>query len=226
MVNKYDFELNINSNSSHSNILRSIKENSVVLEFGAANGIMTKYMHDTLNCQVHIVEMNLEDGLRAAEFAESCYIGEEDGNVEKYKWFNQDIKFDYIVAADLLEHLYEPWNVLKKAVYMLKDGGSILISVPNIANNALVLDLFNGKFEYRPLGLLDNTHIRFFTRSSLKKIVEEAGLMIYSEMNTYCDVGFTEFKNSWFDLDEVVANAFKSRKEGNLYQFVWELRKV
>lgn len=223
-MGKYTHDLDMDSDNSASLILKQVAPNSTVLEFGPASGYMTKYMKEVLNCEVHIVEIDEADGLEASQFAKTALIGPKDGDIEDYNW--TDIPAcDYIIFADVLEHLYNPWQVLQTSTALLKDGGSVLISIPNISHNSVIIDLINGKFDYRKTGLLDSTHIRFFTRKSLLYMVDYAGLRVEKEMNTFCAVEHTEFKNVLTDVSEEVSQVLQARPDGILYQFVWELKK-
>ena len=84
-------------------------------------------------------------------------------------------RYDYIVCADVLEHLVDPGRVLDAAQQLLKPQGRLMISVPNAAYAGLIGELMAGEFRYREEGLLDRTHLRFFTRASLSRFVEERG---------------------------------------------------
>ncbi len=225
MMSKYSMTLDMSSNNSQSLILRNIKPNSKVLEFGPSNGYMTKYLKKELNCTVYIVEKDQDAGNEASQYADQYLIGRY-GDIEKYTWsFSwSNIEFDYIIFADVLEHLYNPYNVLKAATNLLKKTGSILISIPNISHNSIIIDLINNKFEYSDLGLLDNTHIRFFTRGSLLNMVKDANLYVHSEINTNCAIEHTEFKNNYNDIDPAIANLLMQRADGDIYQFIWELK--
>lgn len=227
MANKYNFELDMTTNNSNSLILREMTPNSDVLEFGPAHGRMTKYLKEVLNCTVSIVEKDLESGTQASSFSEYPLIGDYWGDIEKYNWLNNfkslNKKFDYIIFADVLEHLYNPWEVLSSVKNVLKPDGNVLISVPNIAHNSVLIDLLNNKFEYREVGLLDNTHIRFFTQPSLLDMVNKSGLSVKKILDTYNAVENTEFLNSFEDIPGNVARFLKRREYGNVYQFVWSL---
>lgn len=227
MSNKYDFELDMIGENSNSIILREINHNSKILEFGPAHGRMTKYLKETLNCTVSIIEKDELAGKQASKFANVSLIGNEAGDIENYHWLNNPIicdeRYDYIIFADVLEHLYNPWKVLKLAKNLLKVDGSVLISVPNIAHNSVIIDLLNNKFEYREVGLLDNTHIRFFTQSSLLDMVTKSGFTVEKILNAHNAVENTEFNNSFEDVPEDVASFLKEREFGDVYQFVWSL---
>jgi SAM-dependent methyltransferase len=86
--------------------------------------------------------------------------------------------FDLIVFGDVLEHTKEPRAVLDHFLPFLEDGGRVIVSLPNVAAWPVRLGLLAGKFEYEKTGILDETHLRFFTRKSTMRLVEQAGLEI------------------------------------------------
>ena len=87
--------------------------------------------------------------------------------------------FDYILYGDVLEHLANPWQILKKHKEYLKSDGKILASIPNIRFRNVLLDLLFGYWSYLPSGILDVTHLRFFTLREMKRLFRTAGLYIY-----------------------------------------------
>jgi O-antigen biosynthesis protein len=224
---KYDFDLDMIGDNSNSLILREVSPNSKVLEFGCAYGRMTKYLKEQLNCSVSIVEKDFNAGKIAESYASKALVGGNAGDIEKYNWLTKlkGEQFDYIIFADVLEHLYNPWKVLEKSKTLLKNNGRVLISVPNVGHNSVLIDLLNDKFEYRELGLLDNTHIRFFTEFSLFEMIIRAGYSVDKVLNAKNVVENTEFKNSYTDLPEEVGNFLRQRKNGEVYQFIWSLLK-
>lgn len=224
----YDFSLDMETDNSNSLILRNIKAGSKILEFGPAYGRMTKYLKEQLNCTVFIVEYDKQAGTSANQYAYDSWIGNELGDAEKDWWYNEskDHKFDYIIFADVLEHLHKPLDVLRMATDRLSDNGSVVISVPNVGHNSVLIDLLKGKFEYRDSGILDNTHLKFFTYDSLRNMIAEAGLTIVKEMNAINAVNNTEFKNSYDDVPSDVSKYLQTRKYGEVYQFIWELKKT
>jgi len=221
-MSNYDIELDMNTRNSLSLIINRIAKNSTVLEFGPANGRMTKHLKETLGCTVYAVELDKDAAKDAAEFCEDILVGD----IESFKWLKkyQDIEFDYIIFADVLEHLYNPEMVLTKAKTLLKDEGSILMSLPNIAHNAIIMDLINDKFTYRKTGLLDNTHIRFFTKNTLEELITSSGLQIAFETASYAEPSNTEFKNNYSDLDSSTALLLSGREFGEAYQFIFEAK--
>jgi predicted TPR repeat methyltransferase len=87
-------------------------------------------------------------------------------------------KIDAIVLADVLEHLRNPGRALRLVYGAVKDDGHVFVSVPNIANITIRLGLLLGIFEYRDRGILDHTHLRFYTLRTIRREVENAGFRI------------------------------------------------
>ena len=225
-MSKYNFELELNSNNSLALIIERIKPHSRVLEFGSAHGRLTKYLQEVLQCVVDIVEIDAEAGSEAARYASKSFLGETQGDIEKFVWFNelQHEQYDFIVFADVLEHLYSPEKVLKQCSLLLKDNGSILLSLPNVAHNSIILDLFNDEFKYNELGLLDNTHIRFFTYKSLLRLIESCGYIPVMQKATYAEVGKNEIANTYDSVERGFARYLRTRQMGNIYQYVLEIK--
>jgi 2-polyprenyl-3-methyl-5-hydroxy-6-metoxy-1,4-benzoquinol methylase len=91
----------------------------------------------------------------------------------------EEREFDCIILADILEHLYNPWDTLKRLSSFLKDNGYILLSIPNIKYAHILRRLiFHDEWTYGEEGILDNTHIRFFTLKEIEWLLEYAGLKI------------------------------------------------
>jgi cyclopropane fatty-acyl-phospholipid synthase-like methyltransferase len=88
-------------------------------------------------------------------------------------------RFDLILLLDVLEHLKDPWTTLHSLVRdNLTKGGTVITSIPNARNHALVIQLLQGDFKYTESGVLDKTHLRFFTKKSMNRLIEEAGLSV------------------------------------------------
>jgi 2-polyprenyl-3-methyl-5-hydroxy-6-metoxy-1,4-benzoquinol methylase len=149
------------------NALRTEKEPVRILDAGTASGYLGKVWRG----DGHYVA-GLEFDAATGEKARQYYDDFEIANLENYA-FTARREFDYIVFADVLEHLRDPAAVLRKCIPCLKDSGKIIISVPNIANWIIRLSLLFGKFDYMDRGILDRTHLRFFTSRSLKQLMKE-----------------------------------------------------
>jgi SAM-dependent methyltransferase len=84
--------------------------------------------------------------------------------------------FDAVIFADVLEHLVDPWHVLCEAAGVLADGGVVVASIPNLQNGAVLWRLIRGRWEYRPRGITDFGHLRFFTLQTVRDLFARAGL--------------------------------------------------
>ncbi|MGG2198123.1 MULTISPECIES: class I SAM-dependent methyltransferase [Paenibacillus] len=219
---KYDFSLDLQTNNSLSLIARKIIPGSTILEFGPASGRLTKYLKEELRCEVYIVEIDQEAAEIASEYANDAVIGD----IDDFEWVNRfkDLTFDFILFADVLEHLRYSEEVLSRSSQFLKETGSVLISVPNIAHNSVIIDLLNNKFEYKKIGLLDDTHIKFFTYDSLLALIDRSGLVPVHEQAIYKKVEETEFNNYYTHLPKKVQFYLKNRPFAEVYQFIFELK--
>lgn len=162
-------------NDAHTAVIRQIKDNSLVLDVGCASGILGSVLKRYKNCIVDGIEYDK----KAYEVAKKKNIYREiynfsitdENNADFKKLFNQKERYDFIIFADVLEHLVEPWMALINAAKMLKKGGSIIVSVPNIAHIDIIKSLINGEFNYSRWGILDSTHLRFFTANSFLDMI-------------------------------------------------------
>ncbi len=80
--------------------------------------------------------------------------------------------------GDVLEHLRNPWQILRDTKEILTEDGYVVASIPNIAHGAIRLALLQGEFEYTEFGILDNTHLRFFTRKTVEDLLENSGYLL------------------------------------------------
>lgn len=222
---KYDFELNEwASNDSLSKIIKRLKSNSKILEFGCANGRLTKYMTEKLNCTVTIVEIDEEAGKVAAEYSKESFLGDNDGNIENLVWAEKlkGEKFDFIIFADVLEHLHDPEIVLKICKSLLDKNGSIIVSIPNIANNSILASLYKNEFEYQNIGLLDNTHIKFYTYYTFHRMLGRLEYRMTYETATFSKIGENELPVSLVELPMSFRNNLIEREFGDVYQFIFQ----
>lgn len=222
-MGNYNFELDLDTCNTMSIISRWINEKCTVLEFGPANGRLTKYLKQIKKCSVTIVEIDEKAGDDAKKFAEEAYIGAVQGDIEQYKWLATEKKYDYIIFADVLEHLSNPAEVLRNCISLLKESGEILVSIPNISHNSILIDLYNDEFNYDKTGLLDQTHIHFFTHKSFEKMIKRINMFIYKIEPIYSRVGNNEIENTYDDVPSDVRVKFRQRNQGSIYQYVYRI---
>ncbi|MBF8807716.1 MAG: methyltransferase domain-containing protein [Enterococcus lacertideformus] len=220
---KYDFEMDLDEQSSVGKIAAQIKPESKVLEFGPGNGRLTKHLIGAKNCQVSIVELDKELFDFVSRFSQDGFYGD----IESFEWANYYAgqTFDYILFADVLEHLVNPSETLKKVREFLNDEGEILITFPNLVHNSVMIHLFNNELPWASYGLLDETHNSFYTHDGFKKVFEKAGLFINIEDYLYLAVGDTELNSTYEELPKAVRYDFKMRPFGEVYQYFFSLKK-
>jgi len=97
--------------------------------------------------------------------------------------------FNTIICADVLEHLRDPWATLRRLHSILHDDGCLVVSIPNVANYTVIIGLLCGLWTYQEMGLLDRTHLRFFTAWEIDKMLEGAGFRIDRVVTTVTDEG-------------------------------------
>lgn len=202
-------------------ILKQILPGSSVLEFGPAYGRMTKYMKEELQCHVSCVEIDKEAELTLSQYAEKVIICD----IEQYIWKHQlkGTEFDYIIFADVLEHLVHPENVLKEARSFLKKNGKLFISVPNISHNAVIESLYLNQFDYQESGILDKTHLRFFTKDSLERMIQDCGLTVCNRTATYYYNEMTGILEDFSQCNSDFARILEQRPYAYVYQFVYTM---
>lgn len=226
-MQKYNYQLDLITQNSNSQIIKHISAGTDVLEFGPAFGRLTRYLHERLMCNVDIVELDEESGYAAACFARTACLGMEEGDIEKYVWESKlkTRKYDYIVFADVLEHLKHPDIVLQRCKAYLKEEGSILCAIPNIAHSSILISLWNNDFTYNKVGLLDDTHIHFFTRKTFEKMVQREKYDIALIEEVTSSVGNNEIPWSYSQVPAIVAHELHMREEGEIYQYIFQLKR-
>jgi 2-polyprenyl-3-methyl-5-hydroxy-6-metoxy-1,4-benzoquinol methylase len=145
-----------------------------VLDVGCGFGALGRLLAQR-GCVVHGIERNPE----AARHLDGTYARYLIGDVERSAHALEGERYDCIVFADILEHLVDPWTALARYSELLAPGGSVVASIPNIRNIAILLELaVRGRWHYRDTGLLDRTHLRFFTRAEIQELFRSARLSI------------------------------------------------
>ena len=217
---KYFYKINMkNENSVYYKILKEIKPHSDVLEIGCASGHVSQYLKNNLKCKVYGIEIDEVAGTIAKPFLEKLIIGDVQDSQVLAKLGEQ--KFDYILLMDVLEHLQESESTLKKLLPYLKPNGILLISVPNVAHGSIIANIIDGKWDYNETGLLDSTHVKFFTRKTIFLELERAGFFVTKIDRVIMEPWNTEFKTDWFKIPEDIRKRIEnSNPDIFTYQFV------
>lgn len=175
-----------------------------VLEIGCSEGHTLEWLKETGRCNWAAgVEPYAE--LRANSGAVDQFFKLD---IEKALPDLPPASMDMILCLDVLEHLVNPWETLRRLDVFLKPGGLWIISVPNIRNYHIILDLaFKGRFSYAESGILDRTHLRFFTRSSAIELAESTSAKVTQVLGTETDRWQKRFLST-LGLGDLLAKQF------------------
>ena len=157
--------------SSHQVILSLIDKPGLALDLGGGNGLLT----------ASLKEKGVESiGVDAAEPAEitAPFLKYYQVDLNNSKELNFKREFDYLIAADILEHLSSPMDFLRHVKQFLKPEGKIIISLPNIALWFYRISLLIGRFNYGNKGILDEGHLRFYTLNTARNLINRSGYVI------------------------------------------------
>lgn len=139
-----------------------------LLDVGCARGGFGEAVKVARGCHVAGVEMNAHEAALARQVIDQVWEGD-------FLSLTIDEKFDCISVLDVIEHFPAPRLFLEKVKTLLNPGGKVLFSVPNVGHWSVVEDLLAGRWDYVPAGILCNTHLRFFTESSIRSLFKESG---------------------------------------------------
>lgn len=160
-------------------LMERIPDESDVLEIGSAAGYLGAYMIAHKNCKVWGVEP-FEDSYHKAKnvgYQELVHASAEKVISENYFLGR---RFDVILLGDVLEHMVNPVEVLGGLKKLLKDNGRVVVSLPNVAFYRVRLALLFGKWEMQDAGIMDRTHLHFYTKKTASKMIQEAGFVLVS----------------------------------------------
>lgn len=215
----YEYDVVLDGPSAPARVVRMVGKNKKVLEIGAGPGSITKHLVEVGGCTVTALEIDEDAIIKLSKYTTKIYPADLN-DVNWPELLAKEGLFDVVVAGDVLEHLYDPWHTLKLMKGLLKEGGSIVISLPHVGHNAIIACLLAGDFDYRDWGLLDRTHIRFFGLKNMQSMFEETGLVIEHAEFVVTPPEESEFSEKWNNLPDHVSSALAENRFGSVYQVV------
>lgn len=185
-----------------------------ILDVGCGAGVLGALIKANRPTEVHGIELTAD----ASNIAKSRLDRVWNSAIEHVLPELANGYYDCIVVADVLEHLVDPWSVLRTLKTKLAPKGKVVASLPNIQNWEILANLIQGKWDYQGEGILDRTHLRFFTRKSVEELFWTAGLHISHFRGKNSDAIppqsiLKSLRNAGFE-DEYLRN------DGQIYQFL------
>jgi len=218
-VCKYSkIKIDLNTDNALARLIKLVEKKKKILEFGCATGYVSKLLREEFDCSVTGVEIDSEAAREAEKYCERVIVG----NMEEMNYAKVlgNEKYDIVIFGDVLEHLKDPAKILMAIRPFLSDFGYILASIPNIAHISVVLELLDGKFDYRTLGLLDEKHLRFFTKGSIASLFRSTGYEIALWDRVMKRPEDTEFQTILEKYPQSLLSFLKRHGEAQTYQFI------
>ena len=214
----YRRQINQQERSSLSVLASLVRPGSTVLDLGTGSGALGQYLSNELGCSVDGITYNQAE----ADVARPHYRRIEVADLERCELaaLLEQARYDYVVCADVLEHLSRPERIVQACRDILAPGGQLLISVPNAGYSGLIAELIQGDFSYRDEGLLDRTHLRFFTRRSLARFLDELHWAIGSFDTIVRELPASEFKVAFDSLPPALSRYLLAIPDALSYQFI------
>jgi 2-polyprenyl-3-methyl-5-hydroxy-6-metoxy-1,4-benzoquinol methylase len=151
------------------------KDAKKVLDVGCGNGCFAEVIKNQNAAEVWGIELMEQEANLAKQVLDKVFVGSCENFIDGLP----DNYFDVIYFNDVLEHLVDPYTVLKKMKSKLAADGVVISSIPNVRyHNSFVKVLVNKDWKYEPFGVMDFTHMRFFTEKSINRMYEEAGYTV------------------------------------------------
>ena len=204
-------------------IARIIPDGVSILDVGAGNGVLARLLaFHGRDCIIDGVEPDPV----AQQAASPQYHNLFCGTLEEFVTARRgtgSIQYDYIVMADVLEHIANPIPTLLQIKQLLTPNGKLMISTPNVAFASIRLALMHGQFDYVDSGILERTHLRFYTLKSLRKLFNKVGLHPHSQFNCLRDPRHTEISIKAFPLSSLTLRILEKDKLATTYQFLFVL---
>ncbi|HWH30183.1 MAG TPA: class I SAM-dependent methyltransferase [Mycobacteriales bacterium] len=215
---KYETDVDLsNENMSQTLIAQLVGEGRRVLDVGCATGYTAQVLRG-LGCTVQGVEYDPAMAEAARPHLDRIEVGDVEA-MDLVGLFGEG-SVDVVVFGDVLEHLRDPGAVLERCRPLLAPGGSVVASIPNVAHGSVRLALLDGRFEYTETGLLDRTHVRFFTRDAVLALLRGAGYVPVELRRTRLGVFETEVEVREGDYPPGVLADLLRDPEVMTYQFV------
>ena len=217
----YDREIAADERTSLSVLTARIPPGARVLDLGCGSGAIGRFLaarDGEASGPIDGLTLSHDEALLAA----SHYRRVEVADLDTDDWAERFAAagYDIVVCADVLEHTRAPARVLARCRELLAPGGRALLSIPNAGHVGLIAELMSGEFRYRTEGLLDETHLRFFTRRTLMRFLAENRWAIDTVETIVRQLPDSEFNVAFDALPPAVARHLLALPDALTYQFI------
>jgi methionine biosynthesis protein MetW len=198
-----------------------VEDGTSVLDIGAGNGLLAAVLERTHD---RVAIDGIEPNPHAAALAAPRYRSFHVGYAQDFRDEIASAQYDYVVLADVIEHMVDPLAFLRELKEMVDSGTRLLVSVPNVAFAAVRIELMRGRFEYVDSGLLERTHVRFFTLETLETLLAAAGLYVERRVLHQKSAFHSEIRLTPSLLDVLLLARLRKDPLAATYQFFFVLR--
>lgn len=213
---RYRFDFGLERDTAHTRALRLVGTDKRVLDLGCAAGVVANRLV-TQGCEVVGIEGDHALARESSAICERVIVSDLSSAAWEHELGSD--RFDVVTALDVLEHLADPVACLRALRRFIRPGGYVVASIPNIAHGSMRLALLSGEFEYRDLGLLDRTHLRFFTRQTVEQLFDEAGYAVRTIERIELPLTATEIPLPE-DTPAALTDWLNADEEARTYQFI------
>ncbi len=195
-----------------------IEPDSLVLDVGCACGDFGEFIKKEKKCQIYGMEyddLSIKEAYKKNVFEAIHQVDLNSFDNKKFTEYNN--RFDYVALIDVLEHTLDPRNSILKLKPFLKNGGEMVFSLPNISFGDIKISILRNDFTYTDMGILDKTHIRFFTHRTIAELISECGMEILE-----CRAKVGSIKAEENGLPEVISEFISNDPHSHVYQYIFK----
>lgn len=213
---KYDYK--VVNDSAPDEVIKMVGSKKLVLELGCGPGSIARHLKAN-NCAVTGVELD-EAAISVARQHCENVLKLDLNDLDWHEKLPEINRFDTIVAADVLEHLVNPWETLAKVGQLMNPEGCLVVSLPHAGHASVIACFLSSDVAYHSWGLLDKTHIRFFGLKNIQELLEGAGFKILEAKFVVVRPERTELANIWDSLPKTQQDAILESQTSQIYQVV------
>lgn len=179
MENNLVYKISLEPTGTHMLLADNIAPGSKVLDVGCADGYMGEFLIKHKNCELWGIEP-FSESFALAQGKGYAFISNNQIEIALHDEKLKNEQFDFILIGDVLEHLVFPGQVLHDLKKLLKPNGVLVVSLPNVGHYSIRRNLLMGKWDMAESGIMDRTHLHFFTLKTAVELLEKNGWKIQS----------------------------------------------